>query len=61
MDYFNLIKVIGRGSYGKVLLCERKDTHDLFAIKCLKKDDILLNHNVESVKSERKILEEVYS
>ena len=34
---FNMIKVIGRGSYGKVLLVKKKDTGKLYAMKVLKK------------------------
>ena len=30
---FKLIKVIGRGGFGKVMLCEKNDTKEIFAIK----------------------------
>lgn len=30
---FKLIKVIGRGAFGKVMLCEKNDTKEIFAIK----------------------------
>ena len=38
MDDFNLITVIGRGSFGKVFLVKKKDTGAAFAMKILKKD-----------------------
>jgi serum/glucocorticoid-regulated kinase 2 len=38
---FRTIKVIGKGSYGKVLLVEKKDTKQMYALKILKKGEIL--------------------
>ena len=38
MQDFTLLKVIGKGSYGKVLLVRKIDTKELFAIKMLRKD-----------------------
>ena len=40
-DSFKILKVIGRGSFGKVFLVEKKDTKDLFAMKVLKKENII--------------------
>ena len=36
-----MISVIGKGSYGKVLLVKKIDTNDLYALKVLKKSEIL--------------------
>jgi serum/glucocorticoid-regulated kinase 2 len=44
MDCFNLIKVIGRGSFGKVYLVRKKDDGKVYAIKTLKKDMIIRKH-----------------
>ena len=33
MEDFQLIKVLGRGAFGKVMLCEKKDSHLIYAIK----------------------------
>jgi len=41
MDHFEIIKVIGRGSFGKVYLVRKKDDGKVFAMKTLKKDMIL--------------------
>jgi serine/threonine protein kinase len=38
---FLIRKVIGRGSFGKVFLVEKKDTKEVFAMKSLRKDVIL--------------------
>jgi serum/glucocorticoid-regulated kinase 2 len=35
------MKVIGRGAFGKVMLCEKNDTKEIFAIKQLRKEDII--------------------
>jgi serine/threonine protein kinase len=39
-DDFNLIKVIGRGTFGKVFLVRKKDTNAVYAMKVLKKEQI---------------------
>jgi len=36
------LKVIGRGSFGKVYLVQKKDNDRLFAMKTLKKDAQLM-------------------
>jgi serine/threonine protein kinase len=41
MDHFEIVKVIGRGSFGKVYLVRKKDDGKVFAMKTLKKDMIL--------------------
>ncbi len=41
MEDFDIIKVIGRGSFGKVYLVKKKDDGNYYAMKTLKKDMIL--------------------
>jgi serine/threonine protein kinase len=56
MDAFSIISVLGRGSYGKVMLCENKETKALYAIKSVHKDRLLRSQKVHTVLSERHIL-----
>jgi len=53
---FTIRKVIGRGSFGKVFLVEKKDSKEVFAMKSLRKDVILDYDQVESTKLEKEIL-----
>ncbi|XP_054615039.1 serine/threonine-protein kinase N1-like isoform X2 [Dunckerocampus dactyliophorus] len=58
---FKLIAVLGRGHFGKVLLSEYKHTGSLYAIKALKKGDIVTRDEVESLMCEKRIFETVNS
>lgn len=41
VDDFDIIKVLGRGTYGKVMLVEKKDTGKKYAMKSLRKKYII--------------------
>ncbi|XBW37923.1 hypothetical protein QEN19_003503 [Hanseniaspora menglaensis] len=55
LDDFLLLKVLGKGNFGKVLLAQSKNSDHLCAIKVLKKDQLLKNNDMESVKAEKKV------
>lgn len=59
IDDFNLIKVLGRGAFGKVMLVEKKDSKEVFALKSLRKEEIIDKDQIEHTKTEKMILEHV--
>ncbi|CAI9738449.1 serine/threonine-protein kinase N2 isoform X1 [Octopus vulgaris] len=61
MSQFRPISVLGRGHFGKVILAEYKTSGDYYALKALKKTDIIQRDEVESLMSERRIFEVINS
>ena len=59
IDDFMLMKVIGRGSFGKVYMAKKKDTGKVYAVKTLKKDFIIRTNQVENTKIERDIMQQI--
>lgn len=57
LEDFHLLKVIGKGSFGKVMLVRKIDTGDVFAMKVLSKDHVVKRNQVEHTKTERNVLE----
>lgn len=55
---FTPIKVIGKGAFGEVRLVQKKDTGHIYAMKILRKKDMLLKEQVAHVRAERDILAE---
>lgn len=56
MDMFNIVSVLGRGYYGKVMLVQKKDTGELFAIKSIQKSRLAESGKSETVLAERNIM-----
>jgi hypothetical protein len=42
LNHFRLLRVVGKGAFGKVRIVERKDTGLTFALKYIRKDEGLL-------------------
>eukprot|EP00163_Fabomonas_tropica_P034758 TRINITY_DN979_c0_g2_i1.p1 TRINITY_DN979_c0_g2~~TRINITY_DN979_c0_g2_i1.p1 ORF type:complete len:446 (-),score=149.24 TRINITY_DN979_c0_g2_i1:336-1673(-) len=59
VDDFELLAVIGKGSYGKVMQVKKKDTGEIFAMKVLRKDKIVQRNQMEHTKSEVNVLQNV--
>ncbi|GMT34396.1 hypothetical protein PFISCL1PPCAC_25693 [Pristionchus fissidentatus] len=60
IDHFRLISVLGRGHFGKVILAQLASplhAGEHYALKVLKKGDILARDEVESIMVERRIFE----
>jgi serine/threonine protein kinase len=54
---FDELKLIGKGSYGRVLLVRKKQNKKLYAMKIMEKNLIKLNRQEDHIMSERSILE----
>merc|ERR1719486_1747887 len=59
LDDFMLMKVVGKGSYGKVMLVKHKSEPHVFAMKMLRKENVIKRNQVEHTKTERNVLEAV--
>ena len=56
LNDFEIKKVIGRGSFGKVFLVQKIGDNEVYAMKSLRKDVIIEYDQVESTKLEKDIL-----
>ncbi|KAL4652498.1 hypothetical protein ACB092_01G237700 [Castanea dentata] len=61
VDDFDLLTIIGRGAFGEVRLCREKKSGNIYAMKKLKKSEMLSRGQVEHVRAERNLLAEVAS
>jgi len=58
VEDFEPLKVIGRGAFGEVRLVQKKDTGHVYAMKILRKADMVEKEQVAHVRAERDILVE---
>ena len=59
LNDFKILKTLGKGAFGKVLLVHNEELNKYFAMKILKKDFIKKNKQIAHTKVERKILEKI--
>ena len=59
LEDFDLLKVLGKGGFGKVMLVRKKGTNDIFAMKVLKKEAVIRRNQVAHTKTETQILKQI--
>jgi len=59
LKQFDVLRMIGKGSFGKVLLVRKKHSSQLFAVKILSKPAIVKKQQVEHTRTERRVLASV--
>ncbi|KAF2453751.1 kinase-like domain-containing protein [Lineolata rhizophorae] len=57
LNHFRLLRVVGKGAFGKVRIVERKDTGLTFALKYIRKDEVVRSESVRNILRERRMLE----
>ncbi|KAL4184903.1 hypothetical protein AMTRI_Chr10g227920 [Amborella trichopoda] len=56
---FEILRVLGRGAFGKVFQVREKQSSNVYAMKVMRKDVIIKKNHVEYMKAERDILTKV--
>lgn len=56
IDDFEILRVLGRGAFGFVKACIKKDSGKLYAMKCIDKRRVMATDSVDTIMAERKFL-----
>ena len=59
MEDFELLKVLGKGSFGKVMQVRKKDTNRIYAIKIIKKSHIAQKDQITHTLAEKNVLAKI--
>ncbi|XP_055025387.1 serine/threonine-protein kinase 32C isoform X1 [Misgurnus anguillicaudatus] len=58
-DHFQILRAIGKGSFGKVCIVQKRDTEKMFAMKYMNKQQCIERDEVRNVFRELEILQEI--
>lgn len=53
---FDILDVIGQGSFGIVYRCKKRDSGQILALKVMKKQELINNHQIKYAVSEAQIM-----
>jgi serine/threonine protein kinase len=56
---FDILKVLGKGSFGTVFLVRKRDSRKIYAMKVLHKDKLQKTKQITHTKTEREIMEKI--
>lgn len=59
IEDFEVMKVVGKGAFGKVFQVRKKETSEIYAMKVMRKDHIMEKNHAEYMKAERDILTKI--
>ncbi|KAF7550633.1 hypothetical protein G7Z17_g5577 [Cylindrodendrum hubeiense] len=59
IEDFKLLKVVGKGSFGKVMQVRKKDTNRIYALKTIRKAHIISRSEVAHTLAERSVLAQI--
>ncbi|KAF2196472.1 kinase-like protein [Delitschia confertaspora ATCC 74209] len=59
IEDFELLKVVGKGSFGKVMQVQKRDTHRIYALKTIRKAHIISRSEVAHTLAERSVLAQI--
>ncbi|KAF3350881.1 hypothetical protein VD0002_g1287 [Verticillium dahliae] len=59
IEDFELLKLVGKGSFGKVMQVRKKDTHRIYAVKTIRKAHIISRSEVAHTLAERSVLAQI--
>lgn len=59
IEDFDLLKVVGKGSFGKVMQVMKKDTQRIYALKTIRKQHIISRSEVAHTLAERSVLAQI--
>jgi serine/threonine protein kinase len=59
IDDFDLMKVLGKGSFGKVMMVRKKDDGNIYAMKTLRKEALIKRNQLLHTQTERSIVQHI--